>query len=277
MNLLTNQQAAETIDGVYNDLEARLMQNIAKHLSDWKQTIDSDRWLIQKLAEIGKLNEENIKIIAEMSGLSQTAAERMLNEMAEAALNNMEPGFAQLARRGLIGEIVEVSKSKNVKQVMGHLQKQAKDALNLTNTTMLHKAQEAFKNLVQTTVSEAIEIMNHNTSSAVTGAEARGQALRKTIKAFNDKGITGFVDKRGRNWTPEAYVNMCMRTTAGSVANEVQTARCKDMGVNLIQIDAHAGARPKCAKDQGKIFDLNDGSGYTEDARGRKIQCYSAN
>ena len=71
MNLLTNQQAAETIDGVYNDLEARLMQNIAKHLSDWKQTIDSDRWLIQKLAEIGKLNEENIKIIAEMSGLSQ--------------------------------------------------------------------------------------------------------------------------------------------------------------------------------------------------------------
>ena len=274
MNLLTNQQAAETIDGVYNDLEARLMQNIAKHLSDWKQTIDSDRWLIQKLAEIGKLNEENIKIIAEMSGLSQTAAERMLNEMAEAALNNMEPGFAQLARRGLIGEIVEVSKSKNVKQVMGHLQKQAKDALNLTNTTMLHKAQEAFKNLVQTTVSEAIEIMNHNTSSAVTGAEARGQALRKTIKAFNDKGITGFVDKRGRNWTPEAYVNMCMRTTAGSVANEVQTARCKDMGVNLIQIDAHAGARPKCAKDQGKIFDLNDGSGYTEDARGRKIQYY---
>lgn len=274
MNLLTNQQAAETIDGVYNDLEARLMQNIAKHLSDWKQTINSDRWLIQKLAEIGKLNEENIRIIAEMSGLSQTAAERMLNEMAEVALNNMEPGFVQLARRGLIGEIVEVSKSKNIKQVMGHLQKQAKDALNLTNTTMLHKAQEAFKNLVQATASEAIEIMNHNTSSVVAGAEARGQALRKTIKAFNDKGITGFVDKRGRNWTPEAYVNMCMRTTAGSVANEIQTARCKDMGVNLIQIDAHAGARPKCAKDQGKIFDLNDGSGYIEDARGRKIQYY---
>lgn len=274
MNLLTNQRAAETVDGVYNDLEARLMQNIAKHLSDWKQTIDSDRWLIQKLAEIGKLNEENIRIITEMSGLSQTATERMLNEMAEAAMNNMEPGFAQLARRRLIGEIVEVSKSKNVKQVMRHLQKQAKDALNLTNTTMLHKAQEAFKNLVQATASEAIEIMNHNTSSAVTGAEARGQALRKTIKAFNDKGVTGFVDKRGRNWTPEAYVNMCMRTTAGSVANEIQAARCKDMGVNLIQIDAHAGARPKCAKDQGKIFDLNDGSGYTEDVRGKKIQYY---
>ena len=26
-------------------------------------------------------------------------------------------------------------------------------------------------------------------------------------------------------------------------------------GVTLIQIDSHSGARPKCAKDQGKIFD----------------------
>lgn len=148
---------------------------------------------------------------------------------------------------------------------------------SFTNTTMLHKAQEAFLTLAQNTATEALKIMNNNTSAVITGAESRQQALRKTIRQFNDAGITGFVDKRGRNWTPEAYVNMSMRTTAGSVADEVQTARCKDYGINLIAIDAHSGARPKCAKDQGKIFDLNNGSGYTEDLHGKKIRYYPWN
>lgn len=274
MNLLKNQQAVETIDSVYVDLEAQLMQNIARHLGDWDQPIDTDRWLLQKLGEIGKLNRENIKIISKMSGISQTAAERMLNDMAEEAIRNMEPGFRYLARQGLAGEAVDYAKSKNVMQTMDNLRQQAIDSLNLTNTTMLHKAKEAFVMLVQNTADEALKIMNNNTSAVITGAESRQQALMKTIRQFVDAGITGFVDKRGRNWTPEAYVNMCMRTTAGSVANEVQTARCKDYGINLIAIDSHSGARPKCAKDQGKIFDLNNGSGYTEDMHGKKIRYY---
>jgi hypothetical protein len=277
MNLLKNQQAAETIDSVYIDLEARLMQNIARHLSDWDQPIDTDRWLLQKLGEIGKLNKENIKLIAQMSGISQAAAERMLNDMADEAIQNMEPGFQYLARKGMAEEAVDYAKSKNVKQTMNNLLRQAKDSLNLTNTTMLNKAQEAFITLAQNTADEAIKIMNNNTSAVITGAESRQQALRKTIRQFNDAGVTGFIDKRGRNWTPEAYVNMSMRTTAGSVADEVQTARCKDYGINLIAIDAHSGARPKCAKDQGKIFDLNNNSGYTEDLHGKKIRYYPWN
>ena len=52
---------------------------------------------MQKLAEIGKLNQENIRLIAKMSGLSQTAAERMLNELAQDAINNMEPGLRCMA------------------------------------------------------------------------------------------------------------------------------------------------------------------------------------
>lgn len=277
MNLLKNQQEAEMIDSVYIDLEAQLMQNIARHLRDWNQPIDTDRWLMQKLAEIGKLNKENIKIIAGMAGISQIAAERMLNAMAEEAIKNTDSGFQYLARQQLIETVVDAEKSKNVKQVMKNLQKQAKNSLNLTNTTMLHKAQEAFKNLVRNTAEEALKIMNNNTAAVITGAESRQQALRKTIRQFNDKGITGFVDKRGRNWTPEAYINMVMRTTARSVANEVQTARCEDMGVNLIQIDSHSGARPKCAKDQGKIFSLDNTSGTVEDLNGRKIRYYPWN
>ncbi len=277
MNLLKNQQTAETVDVIYIELEDRLMRNIAKHLRDWKQPIDSDVWLMKKLAEIGKLNKENIRIIAQMSGLSVTAAERMLDQVAEEAIGDLEPGFQKLVKKGLANDAVAVSKSKNVRQVMHGMKSQAKDKLNLTNTTMLNKAQEAFKYLATTIAQESLDIMNKNAASVITGAESRQQALEKAIKQFAKKGVTGFVDRRGREWTPEAYINMVMRTTAGNVAHEVQTARQRDYGIRLIEISSHAGARPKCAVDQGKIYDLDNGRGFTTDARGREIEYFPWN
>lgn len=277
MNLLENQQAAEAIDGIYQDLEAQLMQNIARHLRDWEQPIDTDTWLLQKIAEIGRLNQENIRIIAQMSGLSQTAAERMLNEAADKAINALEPGLHHLARQNLAGETVSASKSKNIKQVMDSFTNQAKDTLNLCNTTMLYKARDAYRGLAQNIAEEAHKILNSGATGVVTGVESRQQAMRKCIRRFNDKGIPAFIDRRGREWTPEAYVNMAMRNTARQTAEETQDVRCKEAGVNLIQIDSHSGARPKCAKDQGKIFSLDNTSGETEDLHGKKIRYYPWN
>lgn len=286
MNLLENQQAAEAVDSSYIDLESRLMQNIIQHIKDYNQPIASDEWLLQKLAEIGKLNQENMKLIAEAAGITQTAAERMLQEAANEAIQSTDAGFRHLVRQGLTGEAVEASKSEAVKQTMKAFNAQAKDTLNKCNTTMLYKARDAFKSLVNSIVERAREIAdkqsfldmlgNHATAMTI-GVESRQQAVRKCIREFNDKGIPTFVDKAGREWTPEAYVNMAMRNTARQTAEEVQTARCKDFGVNFIVIDSHSGARPKCAKDQGKIFDLDNGSGYTEDVKGKKIRYYPWN
>lgn len=286
MDLLKNQQAAELVDSSYIDLETMLMQNIIRHLKGYEQPIDSTRWQLQKLAEIGKLNMENMQLIAKMSGISHTAAERMLQDMADEAIKAIDPGLQQLAQQNLTGNTVAANKSKNVRQVIKALKKQSKDTLNKCNTTMLYKAQDAYKEVVANIVKTAgeiedkqkfIDILNKNATAVTAGAESRSQAMVKCIREFNDKGIPAFVDKRGREWTPEAYVNMAMRNTARSTADEVQTARCRDAGVNLIAIDSHSGARPKCAKDQGKIFSLDNTSGQTEDAKGRKIKFYPWN
>lgn len=286
MDLLENQRLAETVDSSYTDLESILMRNIVRHIRDYRQPIASDKWLMQKLAEIGKLNQENIQLIASMSGMSQTAAERMLQEAAEETAKSMEPGFRYAVKQGLAGEAVTAEKSKTVKQVLSSLNDQAKDTLNKCNTTMLYKARDSYKSLVRSIAKTAgeianrqsfIDILGKHATAATAGAESRQQAVRQCIREFNGKGIPAFVDKRGREWTPEAYVNMAMRNTARQTAEEVQDARCRDFGVNLISIDSHSGARPKCAKDQGKIFDLNNGSGYTEDAAGRKIRYYPWN
>lgn len=284
MDSLENQRAADRVAGLYQDLEERLMANIIRHIKNYDQPIASDVWLMQKLAEIGKLNKENIKIIAQCAGLSQRTVEQLIQETAEEAISRVEPGMQKLLRRGLAGEAVEPKKSKNIQKVMKAFQNQAKDMLNLCNTTMLYKARDAFKALVHKIVSAAdeiaekqefLDILDKNATSAVIGAESRQRVVEQCIRQFNKKGIPAFVDKAGREWTPEAYVNMAVRNTVKNVADEVQNERFRDYGEDLIEIDSHKGARPKCAKDQGKVYSLSGKSGYMTDARGRRIKYYS--
>lgn len=284
MSLLENQRTADKISGIYQDLEEQLMSNIIRHIKNYKQPIASDKWLMRQLAEIGKLDKENIKIIAQSAGLSQTAAERMLQETAEEAISKIEPGMQQLLRQGLVDKAVDAGKSKRVQKTMKSFQRQAKDTLNLCNTTMLYKARDVFSSLVKDIAGKADEVtkrqsfldtLDKEATSAVIGAKSRQQVVRDCIRRFNEKGIPAFVDKRGREWTPEAYVNMAIRNTVKNVADEMQNERFRDHGQDLIEIDSHSGARPKCAKDQGKIYSMSGESGYTTDARGNKVKYYS--
>ena len=118
-------------------------------------------------------------------------------------------------------------------------------------------------------------MLNKAAGKTVSGIESRQAAMRQCIKELSDKGIPAFVDKRGREWSPEAYVNMAIRTTAVNTAQQAQFDRMDDYGLNLVEVSSHSGARPKCAKDQGKIFNRSGGGGYTTDLHGRKIRYYA--
>lgn len=284
--MLTRSEKQEMSDfgtSVYADMEALIMQNIIRHIQNYDQPIDSDTWMMQKLAEVGKLNKENIKIIAKSAGLGATTVERMLQEVVAIVMERVEPGLNELERQKIVDGAVPPKESKNVQAAVKAVRNQALDSLNLCNTTMLYKARDAYKKLVKDIAGKAEEIANkqefldilgkHVNAEAI-GAESRQQAIREVIKEFNKRGIPAFVDKKGREWTPEAYVSMTLRATAGNIANEATFARMDDRGISLLQISSHPGARPKCSKDQGKIFDRNNGSGYTTDLHDKKIRYY---
>lgn len=277
------QNAADPITQSYVDIETLLMQNIIRHVCAYDQLIDSDDWLMTVLAQLGVLNKENISIIAKAAGLSRTAVEKMCYEVADTVISRIEPGLSELERKGMVKNAVPVERSENLQRAVKSVYDQAADSLNVCNTTMLYKAQEAYKNVVQDITEKAKEIENKqeyldilgkHAIADITGAESRQIAIRNVIKEFNEIGIPAFVDKKGRSWTPEAYVSMALRATAGNVSTEAMFARMDDRGLHLIEMSSHAGARPKCSKDQGKIFDRHNGKGTVEDLNGKQIEYY---
>lgn len=256
-------EMSQAITDVYEKMEYDLMMNVVRNIRNYDQVTPTGQWQIQKLAEMGKLNKQNIKLMAKELGDINGFFEDMITKAAMQTISEIEPGYKMAVKRGILEDAIEPEKSPNIKQAMKSYQKQAKKSLNLVNTTMRNNTKDMYVKLINDTASlaekigknqEAIDMLNKSAGQVISGAESRQQALRKTIKEFNNKGIAAFIDKAGRSWTPEGYVNMVLRSTVGSVANSTQLARAKDYNVDYLEVSSHSGARPKCAKDQGKIF-----------------------
>lgn len=251
-------ELAEECSDVLIAMEDDLLQNIAEYLSGGRTDIPAAQWKIQQLASLGKLDKANIRTIAEYSGIAADMEEIAMTRSALKAVSEMDDGFGKLAADGIISG-TEVPMEETALQTAAMYSKQAKDRLNKVNTVMRYFA----KNTAAAAVYKAEELINKQqhldtlnkaAGKVIMGAESRQTAVRQCIKEMSEKGIPAFVDAAGRQWSPEAYINMDVRTTCSNVAHETQFARMNDYGIDLLEVDSHAGARPKCSLDQGKIF-----------------------
>ena len=280
MNKLTSLQLSQGMTDLIVGLETDLIANIAAYLAAGRIEEDTAKWKMKKLAELGKLTKQNAKTIAKYAGKTPELLELTLQRAANSAIQELAPGLKRMVQEGLIDRRATPSMSDNMLNSLKMLQKQAKKDLNLTNTTMKYKAKNAAMQVINRTAElankqEYIDSLNKATGKVVTGIEARQSAMRECIGEMTQKGIPAFVDKNGRNWSPEAYTNMCIRSTVGSVAKETQFSLMDEYGLDLVEVSSHSGARPLCAKDQGKIFNRNGGGGYTTDLDGKRIKFYS--
>ena len=268
-------QLSDPVEKAYQNAVDRLIVNIARHLKSGK-AIHTAKWEVQKLSEMGQLTAENARIINDaLKALPQDVRDA-LDATAKDSLKLVDEAIEEAIRTGT----VERAPISSVQGVIEELSQQAIDQFNLVNTTMLESAQTAYLKVVNDTVmwenrllsaeeeKATLETLNDATTALLTGGETRRLALRKAIKELNDKGLYGFVDKAGRHWSPEAYVNMCMRTTVHNVAVGSVKARQEDYGSSIFQCSYHPASRPDHYPFQNKFYDWNGDRGIFTDGAG---------
>lgn len=270
---------SQPLSDLYTGLETDLLANIAEFLAAGTLDLPSSQWKVKMLAQLGALDKLNMQTIAAYAGIVPELLRDTLENAVLGALEELEPGFQQMAADGIVkGTAVPIEDT--MEKALKAYRKQAKQSLNMVNTVMQYKAkstaQDAIKKAAELSdKQDFLDMLNKAAGKAVTGIESRQAAMRQCIMEMSEKGIPAFVDKRGREWTPEAYVNMDIRTTVSNVAHQVQFERMEAYDISLAECDSHAGARPKCAKDQGKIYNLRGGGGTTTDLRGQRIRYYA--
>ena len=265
---------SEPVEQVYSNVVDALLVNLAKHFNTGK-SLSAEEWMFQKLAELGQLNRESIEIIARLTGQAPAMLEIALEQAALEATKDIEPELKQAVKKGALQppQAGEVLASKSITQALSALDRQAVEKLNLVNTTMLESTLNLFRRVVSNTaaieqqMTAAQQALNTAAGKVVTGVESRTQALRKALEQIHKEGITGFYDRAGRKWSPEAYVNMDVRTTLHNTAIEAVKLRQEDYGTDIFRVSRHAGARPLCYPYQGKYYTWgNEGGTFTDGA-----------
>lgn len=269
------QGLAEPVEDIYVHMTNELMANIAKHIKSptWTNTA---RWEIQKLSELGQLTRENAAIINRYIKEIPKAVRETMTATRQAALGDIERQLSAAAQEGYLTPPL----ADSTERVFQELLAQAEDRFNLVNTQMLQSSLEGYTQAVSVAAEampqEALDILNRNAAALAMGTVTRTTAVRTAILDLSEKGLTGFIDRAGRHWSPEAYVIMVMRTTVHNAAIAGIRERMRDYGTDVFQISAHAGARPRCAPYQGWFccWERSDG-GEIELGDGRTVEYVS--
>lgn len=268
---------SEPIEKVYIDVANALLINIAKHFKDVGPEATND-WQIQKLSELGQLNKESVQIIADLTGQAPQSVKEALEKTVSQATKDAEPILQDAAKNGVIGQATaeNVLASENITTMLSAYNSQAAQKINLVNTTMLDSTLAQYKKVVTNTANVEQQLMatqqmlNSATGKVLLGTESRTQALRQSLKQVSEEGVAGFFDRAGRSWSPEAYINMDIRTTVHNTSIEATKIRAQDYGVSTFQVSAHSGARPLCYPYQGKFYSWDNSSGTFTDGNGKR-------
>ncbi|MFA2694793.1 phage minor capsid protein [Bacillus mycoides] len=247
------QQLSIFVVDIYNAIEEELLLNMARILKNDMELLliaenaeQYQHWRMVQLNKLGVLNKQQLNTIARHSGKTAEEVKTMLQNAGSAAIDQHESIYTKAVKLGLLKVAPPISTSAALISILNAYERQALDVFNLVNTTMLNQAQQVYLDILNTTVGKVLG-----------GVITPQQALRQTVSKWSQKGIPALIDKAGKRWSTEGYVNLVCRSTSNNVANEMQDKRAEEYNVDLVETSSHLGARPKCAPYQGKIYSMS--------------------
>lgn len=265
---------SEPVEAIYTRTVDELLVNIARHFNvkGWERT---RYWEIKKLSEMGALTEESVQIIARNTGKLPDEIRAAFLQVSERACLQIDPQLRAAADKGLLQDPGTTSTtSPLIRSTVQAYTDEAVDKMNMVNTTLLQSTRQAYLQSITTAVAEAqlLEaqaILDTQALAVSLGMETRVRAIRKAMDQMAAAGLTGFVDRAGRNWSPEAYAAMVVRTSSHNVyVRTIKDRQQEYGGGDIFQVSSHPGARPLCYPYQGKFYSWSAGPGEFKDGDG---------
>lgn len=234
-------QSSLFVEQIYQQIEMEILEVIAKRLSQGMYTEDGVlHWQMKQINLLGRLRQDQYEIIAKYSGKSVEAVKVMLEEVAQDEYKRLTGHLKQYE-----GKYIPTTLSSYgaLYTLSSALEQQAIEITNMLNSTILNGAEQAYRDIL----TEAVM----NVSS---GRESIQSSVVRSIKRMAEQGIPTWMDKSGRVWSNEAYVNMTIRATNKNVTNQVTNNLLDEYDIDLVRVSDHSDSRPEHAPYQGKVY-----------------------
>lgn len=235
---------ADNVSDIYRQLCNDLFDNVVERLHD-RGTYYLDQqpylWQLEKMADVGMLNDYNIKLIAERSGIAEKQIRYIIeNEGYKVYKDTHEQLNSNAYDYNVMKDLISYSNQA------------IHDVHNLINTTLPKSVQATYKDIIETTVAKVI-----------TGMATPQKALDETIMKFQERGFYGYTDRAGRRQRADAYARTVIKTTARRTFNEMRMRPAQELGIDTFYYSIKAAAREMCAPLQNQI--VTTGQARTEE------------
>lgn len=235
---------ADNVSDIYRQLCNDLFDNVVERLHD-RGTYYLEKqpylWQLEKMADMGMLNDYNVKLIAERSGI----AEELIRDIIE----NEGYKVYKDTHEQLNSNAYDY---KVMKDLISYSNQAVDDVHNLINTTLPKSVQAMYKDIIETTVAKV-----------VTGMATDQEALDETIMKFQQRGFYGYTDKAGRRRRADDYARTVINTTVRRTFNEMRMRPAQELGIDTFYYSIKAAAREMCAPLQNQI--VTTGQARTEE------------
>ena len=239
------------ISRIYSDIETSLVRRICRWLRmNPDGTLDPEDWRLRKLSGLGVMQVDIRNLLVEESVQNES---KIIEAVSKAVDAN---GKSDLKLYQAILEYKKQDKSIVLKIAASDMQKaridavikNARKALNMTNTLALEASQQCFLDSVNSAYLRVME-----------GAYTLDDAVWYASKALARKGLTiaTYNGPTATNISMDAAVRRNVVTSVAQATAEMSKGMAQDLGLDLVQTSAHIGARPQHQVWQGKVFSLS--------------------
>lgn len=232
------QRVPDAMVELYAKAESDILVDMARRINGYDMFIPSAQHQLQMLEEMGAVREE---IVGQLTKLTGKSAKELEEIMREAGIEAIHADDVVYRAAGLSS--VPLSASPAMKRVLQE---------------GMDKTVGLFENLTKTTANTASRQFELALDAAymqvTSGAFDPSAAVESAVKALCKQGIQAVEYPSGHRDSIEVAVRRAVITGVNQTALGLQEVRADELGVDLVETTAHAGARPEHVVWQGKIF-----------------------
>lgn len=240
------QSVPDAMVELYAQAEADILADMARRINGFDMFIPSAQYQMQMLEEMGALRSD---IVRELSRLTGKSKKELTTIMREAGMETLAADEAIYRAAGLSSSPAAASSA--VQEVL---------AAGLKKTGGL------FTNLTKTTANTATKQFERALDRAYmqisSGAIDPATATKNAIKSLAKDGVGAITYPSGHVDSLEVAVRRAVITGVNQTCGKMQEARADELGCDLMELTAHAGARPSHAEWQGQIVSRSGRPGY---------------
>lgn len=235
-------EGAEAIaEDLHIDILQRLIFRIMLRFSrgDGYILTAQDKYQIETLEQMGYLAQDIQKALARATGRMQT---EIAAAMEDAGVRVLQYDDALYEAAGLNPS--PIRQSPYITRLMQSTYEQTMGEWKNATATTAEAAQKTFVNACDKAYYQVMS-----------GAMAANQAVKEAVDTVVSSGVT-VTYPTGHQDTIETATARAVRTGISQGAARIQLARMKEMGIDLVLVSSHLGARPEHALWQGKVYSL---------------------